>query len=173
MKKVLNEKMMSIVFVCLGLVNLLSFLFVPFFGQFYWIDRTYPSPFYLMFFYDFMSPYVLFPQIVFLVNMLLSLFLIILGLIKLLSKKAQQRKTPISSNKNPFFIISMVLLIVNILAIPMFYVNAYLNNEANCSGAITEWGFFGNGYGTYTIFPLNALISLAYILWVTLKPVEK
>ncbi len=173
MRKVFNEKVMNIVFVCLGFVNILSFLVVPFFGPFYYIDGAYPTPIYFLMNLGGFATENLFQSIVFIGYTIISLFFIVFGLVKLLSKKAKQKALPISSNKNPYFVVSLVLLMISVLAFPMFYVNAYLLNETNCSHVVTEWGYYGNGYGTYTIFPLNALISLAYILWVILLPVKK
>ncbi len=60
---------------------------------------------------------------------------------------------------------------MSLVAIPAFYVNVHLNNQNMLY--IDMWGYYEIGFGTYTIFPLNALISLGYILWVTLMPKGK
>ncbi len=168
MRKVFNEKVINIVFVCLGFVNILSFFFVPYFGQFHVIDGIYPSPLQLVL--EGFSIRVLLPEIVFLVYVLISLSMIILGLTRLLSKKGQLMKTPISSSKNPFFVLSLILLTISVLAIPVFLVMVKINNIILADQLrIPELGDYGIGFGTYTIFPLNALISLAYILFTTSK----
>jgi len=168
MKKVLNEKVMIIVFVCLGFVNILSFLVVPFFGQLHFVGGIYSSP--LQLFLGGFSIQNLLPEIFYFVYVLISLSLIILGLTRLLSKKEQTKKIPTSSNKNPFFLLSLILLTISVLAIPVFLVIANINNIILADQVrIPELGDYGMGFGTYTIFPLNALISLAYILFATSK----
>ncbi len=168
MRKVFNEKVMNIVFVCLGFVNILSFFFVPYFGPYYFIDGIYPSPLRLVL--GGFSIQDLLPEIFYFVYVLISLSMIILGLTRLLSKKGQTKKIPMSSNKNPFFVLSLILLTLSVLAISVFFVIVKINNIILADQIrIPELGDYGIGFGTYTIFPLNALISLAYILFTTSK----
>jgi len=173
MKKNTLEKGSVIMFVCLGLVNLVSFFLFPLFGR--TAGGSGYSPMNILFgngYPPFISPIEsLIPIIVFALYILLSISFIIFGLTRLLSKKAPLKDFSVTSNRNPFFIFAVILLTVSLFAIPAFYINVELNLQIFLYAhfAIEYWGLYEIGFGTYTIFPLNALISLAYILWVTLK----
>ncbi len=178
MKKNVLEKGSIMMFVCLGLVNLASFFLFPFLG------RTTPggygySPMDILFgngYPPFISPLEsLIPIIVFALYILLSISFIIFGFTRLLSEKTPQNDISVTSNRNPFFILAVILLTVSLFAIPAFYINVELNLQIFLYAhfAIEFWGLYEIGFGTYTIFPLNALISFLYILWVILLPVKK
>ncbi len=171
MKRNIVEKGSIIMLVCVGLVNLVSFFLFPFFG------RITPggygdSPMDILFgngYPSFVSPIEsLIPIIVFAVYIILSVSIIIFGLARLLSKKTSQKQFSVTSNRNPFFILAVILLTVSLFAIPAFYIIVELNLQIFLYAhfIIQFWGLYEIGFGTYTIFPLNALISLMYIVWV-------
>jgi len=178
MKRNIVEKGSIIILVCLGLVNLVSFFLFPFFGRITPGGYGY-SPMDVLFgngYPSFVSPIEsLIPIIVFALYILLSISFIIFGLTWLLSKKTLKKDFSFTSNRNPFFILAVILLTVSLFAIPAFYINVELNLQIFLYAhfAIEYWGLYEIGFGTYTIFPLNALISLAYILWVILLPAKK
>ncbi len=100
MKKLINQKVATIVFVCLGMINLLSLQFVPFLGRMNPSEQGYSS-YSLLFGYGFpadSTAEILIPILVFALYTVLSLVMVIFGLISLFSKKGMFIKAPVSSN---------------------------------------------------------------------------
>ncbi len=167
MKKNLFEKVSALAYAILGLINLLSFVFVPFYGPVELGEAPTPLSFLMMVFSNqhIFDLDTLLPTCLFVLFLFLSLFMMVYGFIRFFQIGKRQTKYLLTSNRNPFFGLSLVLFTLSLFSLLGFNVNAYFNNLL--LDYIPSFFTWKVGFGVFAIFPLNAVVSLLYIILVT------